>query len=89
MLKDEHTHAEVLEIAAFDLGEYVRYYSRGKTVIEQFDGKSAIMSLLTHDDMNVRHQALLCVQKLMVHNWYVLRLLTMFNIMLNNLFNFF
>ena len=27
------------------------------------------MSMLSHDDPNVKHQALLCIQKLMVHHW--------------------
>lgn len=27
------------------------------------------MQLLSHNDPNVRYEALLCVQKLMVHNW--------------------
>lgn len=30
-----------------------------------------MMHLLSHDDPNVRYEALLAVQKLMVHNWYV------------------
>ena len=30
------------------------------------------MSLLSHADHNVRYEALLAVQKLMVHNWYVI-----------------
>ena len=30
LLKDESTHTETLEIASYDLGEYVRYYNRGK-----------------------------------------------------------
>lgn len=29
------------------------------------------MQLLAHDDPNVRYEALLAVQKLMVHNWCV------------------
>ncbi len=28
-----------------------------------------VMSLLGHEDPNVRYEALLAVQKLMVHNW--------------------
>jgi hypothetical protein len=27
------------------------------------------MSMLSHPDTNVKHQALLCIQKLMVHHW--------------------
>lgn len=30
------------------------------------------MQLLSHEDPNVRYEALVAVQKLMVHNWYVL-----------------
>merc|ERR1719348_2946158 len=59
----------VLCVACFDLGEYVRHYMRGKHVLEQLGGKTLVMSLLSHTDPNVRYEALLAVQKLMVHNW--------------------
>ena len=59
----------VLCVAAHDIGEYVRHYPRGKSIIEQFQGKQAVMRLLSADDPNVRYHALLAVQKLMVHNW--------------------
>jgi V-type H+-transporting ATPase subunit H len=59
----------VLSVASFDIGEYVRHYPRGKHVIEQLGGKQLVMLLLGHDDPNVRYEALLAVQKLMVHNW--------------------
>ncbi|XP_013407528.1 V-type proton ATPase subunit H [Lingula anatina] len=59
----------VLSVAAHDIGEYVRHYPRGKHVIEQLGGKQLVMQHLTHDDPNVRYEALLAVQKLMVHNW--------------------
>ncbi|RWS16001.1 V-type proton ATPase subunit H-like isoform X1, partial [Dinothrombium tinctorium] len=61
--------ALVLSVAAHDIGEYVRHYPRGKTVVENLGGKQLVMQLLTHEDPNVRYEALLCVQKLMVHNW--------------------
>merc|ERR1712184_70492 len=59
----------VLSVACYDLGEYVRHYGRGKHVLEQLGGKTLVMGLLTHPDPNVRYEALLAVQKLMVHNW--------------------
>ncbi|KAL0275230.1 UNVERIFIED_CONTAM: hypothetical protein PYX00_003155 [Menopon gallinae] len=59
----------VLSVASFDIGEYVRHYPRGKNVIEQLGGKQLVMQLLGHEDPNVRYEALLAVQKLMVHNW--------------------
>ena len=59
----------VLSVACFDLGEYVRHYQRGKHVLEQLNGKTLVMTLLGHENPNVRYEALLAVQKLMVHNW--------------------
>ncbi|XP_017470263.1 PREDICTED: V-type proton ATPase subunit H isoform X1 [Rhagoletis zephyria] len=59
----------ILSVACFDIGEYVRHYPRGKHVLEQLGGKQIVMQLLAHDDPNVRYEALLAVQKLMVHNW--------------------
>lgn len=59
----------ILCVAAHDMGEYVRHYPRGKTIVEQHNGKQAVMKLLSADDPNVRYHALLAVQKLMVHNW--------------------
>jgi V-type H+-transporting ATPase subunit H len=59
----------ILSVAAHDIGEFVRHYPRGKNVIEQLGGKQFVMTLLTHEDPNVRYEALLAVQKLMVHNW--------------------
>ncbi|XP_068618119.1 V-type proton ATPase subunit H isoform X2 [Battus philenor] len=59
----------VLAVACYDVGEYVRHYPRGKHIIEQLGGKQRVMYLLSHEDPNVRYEALLAVQKLMVHNW--------------------
>lgn len=68
-LLDTSKDALVLSVASHDIGEYVRHYPRGKHVIEQLGGKHLVMQLLAHEDPNVRYEALLCVQKLMVHNW--------------------
>lgn len=38
-------------------------------VLEQLGGKQSVMHHLTHPDPSVRYEALLAVQKLMVHNW--------------------
>jgi len=59
----------ILSVAAHDIGEYVRHYPRGKHVIEQLGGKMQVMQHLKHEDSDVRYEALLAVQKLLVHNW--------------------
>lgn len=46
----------------------IEYY-QFSSVIEQLEGKQRVMQLLGHEDPNVRYEALLAVQKLMVHNW--------------------
>ncbi|KAI1724110.1 v-ATPase subunit H domain-containing protein [Ditylenchus destructor] len=66
---DVSTDPLVLCVAAHDIGEYVRHYPRGKNIIEQYQGKQAVMKLLSAEDPNVRYHALLAIQKLMVHNW--------------------
>lgn len=68
-LKNEQTNSQHLEIVLNDIGQYVRYYNRGKNVIEQLEGKTTVMSMLSHPNTDVKHQALLCIQKLMVHHW--------------------
>ncbi|XP_036374989.1 V-type proton ATPase subunit H isoform X1 [Megalops cyprinoides] len=60
---------QVIAVAAHDVGEYVRHYPRGKRVIEQLGGKQLVMNHMHHEDQQVRYNALLAVQKLMVHNW--------------------
>lgn len=59
----------VLSVAAHDIGEYVRHYPRGKAVAENLGAKQLVMQLLTHQEPHVKYEALLCLQKLMVHNW--------------------
>merc|ERR1712218_549437 len=76
-----YTDKTALTVACHDIGEYVRHYKRGKSVLEElaklgpssFDGKSALMKLLDHDDDDVRSCALTAVSKLMVRNWEIIQ----------------
>ena len=38
-------------------------------MVDKLGGKQMVMQHLAHEDPNVRYEALLAVQKIMVHNW--------------------
>ncbi|KAH9060038.1 ATPase V1 complex subunit H [Lactarius vividus] len=59
----------VLAVAAHDLGQYVRYYERGKKVVTDLGAKTRVMELMSHSSQEVRYQALLSVQRLVSHPW--------------------
>ncbi|KAH9079241.1 ATPase V1 complex subunit H [Lactarius deliciosus] len=59
----------VLAVAAHDLGQYVRYYERGKKVVTDLGAKTRVMELMSHSTQEVRYQALLSVQQLVSHPW--------------------
>lgn len=68
-LLQESQNPVVIAVAAHDLGEYVRYYPRGKKVVDKLKAKELVMNLVNHKQPEVRIQALLSIQKMMVHNW--------------------
>ncbi|KAI7889805.1 armadillo-type protein [Mucor mucedo] len=60
----------VLAIGASDIGYYVKFASKaGKNVLQEIGAKQRIMELMTHEDQEVRYQALLAVQKYMHQAW--------------------
>ncbi|CAG8433030.1 6324_t:CDS:10 [Ambispora gerdemannii] len=59
----------VLSVAAHDLGQYVKYCTSGKKFLQEIGAKQRIMELMTHEDPDVRYQALLAVQKYMTNAW--------------------
>lgn len=57
-------------IACYDLGEFCRFYPRGKAVIETLQIKDIIMEKARYsEDKSVKEQALLALQKIMIQNW--------------------
>jgi len=71
VLKDLLTSSNptVQAIAAYDLGEFARFHPRGKIIIQQLGLKIPLMGLMDDKDPEVKKNALLAVQKLMVTNW--------------------
>ena len=68
-LLETSTDPKVLAVAAHDVGEYVRHYPRGKQVLDTLGGKQYIMMHMSHDEKDVRYEALVAVQKVMTQNW--------------------
>ncbi|ORX88831.1 ATPase V1 complex subunit H [Basidiobolus meristosporus CBS 931.73] len=59
----------VLAVGTHDIGQYVKHYPNGKKIVQEIGVKQRIMELMTHENPDVRYQALLAVQKLMVNAW--------------------
>lgn len=63
--KDE----DISAIACFDLGEFCRHYPNGRAIGKRLGAKELVMTLIEHDNPELQRHALLCVSKMMVHNW--------------------
>lgn len=62
--------ATVLSVACHDIGEIARLHPRGRNLIQSSGAKIQVMKLMSgHKDPEVQRHALLCLQKIMVHNW--------------------
>ncbi|KAJ2931362.1 hypothetical protein H1R20_g5734, partial [Candolleomyces eurysporus] len=59
----------VLAVASHDLGQYVKYYERGRKIVTDLGGKTRVMQLLTHQNPDVRYRALLSVQQIVSQPW--------------------
>jgi V-type H+-transporting ATPase subunit H len=59
-------NADVLAIAAHDLGQFVRYGGdKAKQTVTDLGGKTRVMELMAHENGDVRYRALMTVQRLM------------------------
>lgn len=56
------TSVTVLAVAAHDIGQYVKHWPEGRKIVQDIGAKNQIMELMTHEDADVRYQALLSVQ---------------------------
>ncbi|KAH9951506.1 ATPase V1 complex subunit H [Amylocystis lapponica] len=68
-LLKESSDPTILAVAAHDIGQYVKHYERGKIVLTELGGKTRVMELMSHQNSDVRYQALLSVQRLVSHPW--------------------
>jgi len=66
---DKAADATTLAVACWDVGEFVRFHPRGKTLAADMDLKLPIMKYLSHSDESVSSEALRALQKIMIVNW--------------------
>ncbi|WVO17514.1 hypothetical protein L204_105207 [Cryptococcus depauperatus] len=60
----------VLAVATHDIGQFVKYGGdRSKRMINDLNGKTRVMELMSHENQDVRYQALMTVQRLMSQHW--------------------
>lgn len=59
----------VLAVACWDAGEIIRQHPQRKFVLQQVDLKTPLMTHLRHPSEEVKKEALLALQKIMVTNW--------------------
>jgi len=64
-----NSNPSVQAVACYDLGEFARFHPRGKIIIQQLGLKISLMGMMDDKDSEVKKNALLAVQKLMVTNW--------------------
>ena len=60
---------DIIAIACYDIGEFVRHYPNGRALAKQLGAKAVVMQLIDHENADVQRHALQCVSKLMVQNW--------------------
>ncbi|KAJ2158386.1 H(+)-transporting V1 sector ATPase subunit H [Coemansia sp. RSA 552] len=69
ILADPSKTATELAVACHDLGQYVKHNPDGKKLLARTGAKARIMGLMTSESPEVRYEALLCVQQIMLNAW--------------------
>lgn len=57
---------ETVATALYDLGEFARFYPRGRELLDSMRGRENVLFHLSSENKLIQEQALLCVQKLLV-----------------------
>ena len=64
---------ECVQAACYDLGEFVRFYPNGKSIVKNLGAKDLVMAKIEDEDEDVQLQALQCMSKIMVNQWDMMR----------------
>jgi V-type H+-transporting ATPase subunit H len=60
---------EIVAIACYDIGEFVRFYPNGRQIAKRLGAKELVMALIEHENVDLQRHALQCVSKMMVQHW--------------------
>ena len=70
-LVDNSRDPKTLAVACSDLGKFIENHPSGRNIALDLKAKERVMGLMENSDPQVRKQALLCVQKLLLSAKYV------------------
>jgi V-type H+-transporting ATPase subunit H len=71
LLKSDES--EVVSVACYDLGEWVRFFPNGKSIVKNLGAKDLVMAKIEDQDADVQRHALQCMSKIMVQQWEFMR----------------
>ncbi|KAI8319222.1 ARM repeat-containing protein [Martensiomyces pterosporus] len=58
-----------LAVACHDLSQYIKFNPDGKRLLARIGAKTRVMALMTSEYPEVRYEALMCVQQIMLNAW--------------------
>ncbi|GLJ14787.1 hypothetical protein SUGI_0239920 [Cryptomeria japonica] len=68
---DNSGDPRTLAVACYDISQFIQYHPVGRGIVLDLKGKERIMKHMDHESSEVRKNALLCVQKLLLSAKYV------------------
>lgn len=68
---DSSGDPRALAVACYDISQFIQYHPVGRGIVLDLKGKERVMKYMDHESSEVRKNALLCVQKLLLSAKYV------------------
>ncbi|KAH9325742.1 hypothetical protein KI387_005920, partial [Taxus chinensis] len=68
---DTSGESRALAVACHDISQFIQYHPVGRSIVLDLKGKEHVMKHMDHESSEVRKNALLCVQKLLLSAKYV------------------
>ncbi len=68
---DTSGDSRALAVACYDISQFIQYHPAGRGIVTDLKAKERVIKLMDHESSEVRKNALLCVQKLLLSAKYV------------------